>query len=603
MSRLTSAVNENGAVGLSYDSRGRLKTSTDVFGHLVEYAYDAVSNRTQVKLDSAVQATYNYDAANRLTTLTDAASQNFVFGYDIANRLISKSIPNGVTTTFDYDGMSRLTRLKDATSSSTLFDRQYSYNPANQISQIAEPSQTRNFGYDNVDRLISMTNGTSNESYGFDGVGNRTASHLSPTYNYQPFNRMTSTSTATMNYDPNGNLVTKSEGKEFWRFTWDYESRMVSAATRKQTVRYKYDALGRRIQRIAGKGRENTKFIYDGADIIVDDNNGTLTKYLNGPGIDNKLRVQTGSDVKYFLSDHLGSTNALTDGSGNVTSSATYDSFGNATGNLATRYKFTGREFDDFTGLHYYRARWYDSNLGRFISEDPIGFAGGDVNLYGYVGNGPLGAVDPFGLYETDVHYYLTYYLALKTGCFSDGQARAIANGDQLTDEDPHFSPDLGKEFSNGTYHALNSEARPGEASKYLAWRTSLRRNNYLGVGRELHYLQDTYSHAGYPNSFYGHARAFHYYDKTDSDPERAMRMAGATWGHLKQFARTNGCECDAQWTREIQDTVWRFVRTPSAALGALNTIDSQGGIADFGITNSPLYLDRKRQVLGVSVR
>ncbi|HNQ16169.1 MAG TPA: RHS repeat-associated core domain-containing protein [Pyrinomonadaceae bacterium] len=59
--------------------------------------------------------------------------------------------------------------------------------------------------------------------------------------------------------------------------------------------------------------------------------------------------------------DHLGSTNALTDGSGNVTSSASYDSFGNATGNLATRYRFTGREYDDFTGLHYYRARWYDS--------------------------------------------------------------------------------------------------------------------------------------------------------------------------------------------------------------------------------------------------
>ncbi|MBK7707789.1 MAG: RHS domain-containing protein [Acidobacteria bacterium] len=120
----------------------------------------------------------------------------------------------------------------------------------------------------------------------------------------------------------------------------------------------------------------------------TDDNSGTLTKYLNGPGIDNKLRMQTGSDVRYFIADHLGSTNALTDSSGNVTSSASYDSFGNANGNLATRYKFTGREYDDFTGLHCYRARWYDSNLGRFISEDPIGFAGGDVNLYGYVGNG-----------------------------------------------------------------------------------------------------------------------------------------------------------------------------------------------------------------------
>ncbi|MBK7707010.1 MAG: RHS domain-containing protein [Acidobacteria bacterium] len=117
-------------------------------------------------------------------------------------------------------------------------------------------------------------------------------------------------------------------------------------------MRYKYDALGRRIQRFIVGGKENTKFIHDGADVIADDNSGTLTKYLNGPGIDNKLRMQTGSDVRYFIADHLGSTNALTDSSGNVTSSASYDSFGNASGNLATRYKFTGREYDDFTGLH-----------------------------------------------------------------------------------------------------------------------------------------------------------------------------------------------------------------------------------------------------------
>ncbi|MBK7708705.1 MAG: RHS domain-containing protein [Acidobacteria bacterium] len=120
--------------------------------------------------------------------------------------------------------------------------------------------------------------------------------------------------------------------------------------------------------------------------------------------------MQTGSDVRYFIADHLGSTNALTDSSGNVTSSASYDSFGNATGNLATRYKFTGREYDDFTGLHYYRARWYDGNLGRFISEDPIGFAGGDVNLYGYVGNGPVNSTDPSGLIDPSVYQAPSMY-------------------------------------------------------------------------------------------------------------------------------------------------------------------------------------------------
>lgn len=165
-----------------------------------------------------------------------------------------------------------------------------------------------------------------------------------------------------------------------------------------QTTHYCYEALGRRVQRYIVGGKENTKFIYDGQDVLVDDDHhGTLTKYINGDGIDNKLKMRTGNDVRYFLADHLGSTNALADSTGNLTSSASYDSFGNATGNLTTRYQFTGREFDNFTNLYYYRARWYDGNLGRFISEDPIGLAGG-VNLYGSVGNNPLGATDSMGL-------------------------------------------------------------------------------------------------------------------------------------------------------------------------------------------------------------
>jgi len=191
--------------------------------------------------------------------------------------------------------------------------------------------------------------------------------------------------------------TTRAEGKEFWRYNWDYENRLVSASTRKQTVRYKYDALGRRIQRIVGNGRENTKFVYDGQDVVMDDNSGTLTKYQNGLGIDNKLKLSSNGVSKYFIADHLGSTNALTDTSGAILEQTAYDSFGNATNQLSTRYAFTGREYDDFTGLHYYRARFYDARLGRFISEDPIGFEGNDVNLFVYVHNNPLNYFDPEG--------------------------------------------------------------------------------------------------------------------------------------------------------------------------------------------------------------
>jgi RHS repeat-associated protein len=99
----------------------------------------------------------------------------------------------------------------------------------------------------------------------------------------------------------------------------------------------------------------------------------------------------------FIVKFNLGSTTALTSTSGAIIESASYDSFGNATGNLSTRYGFTGREFDADLGLQYSRARWYDATLGRFISEDPIGFAGGDVNLYGYVRNNPVNFKDPTG--------------------------------------------------------------------------------------------------------------------------------------------------------------------------------------------------------------
>jgi len=288
--------------------------------------------------------------------------------------------------------------MQDAGPGGVLFDRQYSYNTANQISQIAELTGTKVFGYDNIDRLTSVADAVNgNESYAFDGVGNRTASHSSNTYTHQPFNRLTVTETGSYSQDANGNTVSKVEGSKRWTYTWDHENRLTQAWDRKTRVQYRYDALGRRVERNLGFGLERTKFTYDGEDVLLDDANGTHTKYQNGPGIDNKLSLKTGSAVSYFLADHLGSTNGLADASGSLTAQTGYDSFGNQTTNLPTRYGFTGRERDGFTGMIHYRARHYDPRLGRFISEDPIGFAGGDINLYGYVRNNPLMFKDPDG--------------------------------------------------------------------------------------------------------------------------------------------------------------------------------------------------------------
>jgi RHS repeat-associated protein len=400
ISRLTSAVNENGTVTFGYDNRNRVTSATDVFNQALVYEYERTPtvNQKRLKLNGALYATYNYDNAERLSNIVNAVDSTTIdYTYFNDDTVQTRTYPNGVSTSYAYDNMRRLTRSTDNGPSGTLFDRQYGYNTANQIGQITEPSLTRIFTYDNVNRLRTVSNGGSGENYLYDDVGKRTSSHLSSTYAYQPFNKVTSTQTATYGYDANGNMTTKGEGSNLWRYGFDHENRMAEAATRKQKVRYKYDALGRRVSRNLGSGKESTKFTYDGDDVLLDDNFGTLTKYLNGEGIDNKLRTQSGSDPKYFLADHLGSTNGLTDSTGALTSQTAYDSFGNRTASLTTRYGFTGRERDDFTGLIYYRARFYDPNLGRFISEDPIGFGGGDINLYGYVGNSPLMSRDPSG--------------------------------------------------------------------------------------------------------------------------------------------------------------------------------------------------------------
>jgi RHS repeat-associated protein len=105
------------------------------------------------------------------------------------------------------------------------------------------------------------------------------------------------------------------------------------------------------------------------------------------------------SGTANFLTDAVGSTVALTNSSGSALASYVYEPFGNATlasGSSANPYQYTGRE-NDGTGLYYYRARYYAPTLGRFISEDPIGFNGGGANLYAYAGNSPTNLRDPSG--------------------------------------------------------------------------------------------------------------------------------------------------------------------------------------------------------------
>lgn len=124
---------------------------------------------------------------------------------------------------------------------------------------------------------------------------------------------------------------------------------------------------------------------------------------LPGLNLDEVFARTEGGNTRYYLTDALNSTLALTDAAGNLTTQYTFEPFGNTTQTGAANsnsYQYTGRE-NDGTGLMYYRARYYSPTTQRFISQDPIGFDGDDVNLYAYVGNNPIKYIDPLGLLET----------------------------------------------------------------------------------------------------------------------------------------------------------------------------------------------------------
>lgn len=142
-------------------------------------------------------------------------------------------------------------------------------------------------------------------------------------------------------------------------------------------------------------------YLYDGANAIqeVDGSGNVLARYAQSRKMDALLAESRSGSTSYYEVDDLGSATSLSGSSGTILSTYAYDAFGNlsaSTGSLTNPFRYTGRESDSETGLYSYRARYYDPNLGRFLTEDPIHFGGG-INFYSYVFQNPTTYKDPTG--------------------------------------------------------------------------------------------------------------------------------------------------------------------------------------------------------------
>jgi RHS repeat-associated protein len=199
-------------------------------------------------------------------------------------------------------------------------------------------------------------------------------------------------------------MVSKSKPGTTMNFKWDDLGQLDTAIVNGVATTYGYDGIGRRIRKTVNG--TTTQYLYDGNNIIaeLDGSGNLLREYSYFPGIDQPLamRQQSTGAVYYYATEDAGHVTALVNSSNSVVNTYQLDPFGNAISvseGVTQPFRFAGSPFDAETGMYYMRARYYDPQLARFISEDPIGVSGG-INPYAYAGNDPVNGRDPLGLWS-----------------------------------------------------------------------------------------------------------------------------------------------------------------------------------------------------------
>ncbi|MHB1037230.1 MAG: RHS repeat-associated core domain-containing protein [Pirellulales bacterium] len=384
------------------------------------------------------------------------APKRVEFGYDVAGRpgtVYRYANLEGTqlvaTSVLTFDNASRLTNMAHVVPGTPLQVLTYAwtFDRAGRITQeVSSTDGTAVYGQDDTGQLTSANYtyvpDLPDQTFGYDANGNRITNGF--TVEATGNNRMDTGAGFHYEYDNEGNRTRRyvdanangvlDAGDTYvTEYAWDYRNRLVSVTDRvsygaasNQVVEYVYDYANRLVTRTLdpdGDGGtaaiQQTAFVYDGDQILLQfekEGAGDLVasdlrhRYLWGPAVDQILADESvggglAEDVLWPLTDHLGTVRDLAEyNSGNpqVVCHRVYDVFGNRQDTTTTDFLFgfTGRLFDKDTKLQSNLHRWYDALVGRWLSEDPIGFDAGDANLSRYVGNAPTNKTDPTGLGE-----------------------------------------------------------------------------------------------------------------------------------------------------------------------------------------------------------
>jgi RHS repeat-associated protein len=413
----------------SYDASYRVSSNTQATRGTLNYQYDAADRVSHMDIQGGPSTDYAYYPDGSLDTIVwSPIAGQFKYSYTLNGQYGTIAFPNGQHRDYTYDDQGRLTQIANVhPTAGNLATYGYGYDVDNGTGQstmlgqrtsmtATVPAQgfsnsLTNYYYDSDYQLtradypnVAPLSGEIDQ-WSYDLIGNRltnTVNGSAQNYTYQKigtnpnnWQRLLSDGVNSYTYDSNGSTITRNGSSGSYTFSWDYENRMYAIGGA-ETDSYVYDYQGRRSSKtVAGA---TTTYLYDNLNLIGEAG-ASPANYVFGPGIDEPLAMSRSGSVYYYGVDALGSVADVGDSAGSIQDSYIFDAWGVAksqTGSLANPFAYTAREWGE-AGMLFYRARYLQPSVGRFVSEDPLRFRAGP-RWFSYVLNRPSRLRDSLGL-------------------------------------------------------------------------------------------------------------------------------------------------------------------------------------------------------------